>query len=121
MNYSVASIPGHYLNVRRHRSNIWSMTIELDDSPETKKAWRIASMLYAASLLEQDGFDAAAEHLRIKAAALKFGVPDGASALGVPDSVESFDDDEEVPCDTRTEHNQDEGTCKTKRESLSTF
>jgi hypothetical protein len=44
-------------------------------TPDTRKAWRIAAMIYAANVLSDDGLHHAAQHLRIKSASLKFGVP----------------------------------------------
>jgi hypothetical protein len=47
-----------------------------ENTPEARTAWRIAAMIHSANVLSDAGFHGAAQHLRMKSAALKFNVPE---------------------------------------------
>jgi hypothetical protein len=84
------TLPHRYLMTWSERPMVVIMPmpdIVLKDTPEDRKAHRIASMMHSANVLDQGRLYAAAAYLRAKAAALKYGVPDG---------CESFSDDADV-------------------------
>lgn len=63
-----------------------SETIVMKNTAETRKAWRIASMLHSANVLQEGGLMEAATYLRVKSAALKHGVPDGCQSFADSES-----------------------------------
>jgi hypothetical protein len=76
------TLPQRYLTPPPERPMVIGMAdIVLRDTPEDRKAFRIASMIHSASVLEQGRMYGAAEYLRAKAAALKHGVPDGCDSF----------------------------------------
>jgi hypothetical protein len=62
--------------------------IVLEDTPEARKSWRIAALLYSATVADRGGYRDAAEFMRIKGAALKHGVPDGCQSFADDDAAD---------------------------------
>jgi hypothetical protein len=76
------TLPQRYLMPSAERSMVVGMPdIILRDTPEARKAFRIASMMHSAKQLERLGFRDAAMCLRVLAASLKHGVPDGCTSF----------------------------------------
>ncbi len=83
-------VPRRYLNTAMGRpmTQVMPKDIHLDNTPEAKKALRIAAMMHSANVLERAGLLDAAKFLRAKSHALKSGIPDG---------CDSFADDDQAP------------------------